>query len=261
DSIVMPISLYDIINVEKSERNEVNITIKNDKDVFGNKFSILKEQNTAYKAVMLFKELFSISDGFNIEIEKNIPCFSGLGGSSADGAAVIKALIEMYKLDNDEDEINAAAAEIGKDVPFMLHNQIAIISGFGEQVRKVNGAKFDVGIINCPIGNSTKDVYEKFDQLGGNELNSSLSEQVNYLLEQGDYEKAKKFMKNDLSTAAFSLNEQMRTINKLCKDCNIETFVTGSGSGMFVPFITQTQQQKLKDIGVKFKTYKTLNNN
>src|SRR5207244_940836 len=66
-------------------------------------------------------------------IRKNIPVSGGMAGGSADAAAALLALTNLWKLDLTRDELSGIAANLGSDVPFMLHGGTALGSGRGEQ--------------------------------------------------------------------------------------------------------------------------------
>ncbi|TMD60112.1 MAG: 4-(cytidine 5'-diphospho)-2-C-methyl-D-erythritol kinase [Chloroflexi bacterium] len=73
-----------------------------------------------------------------ITIRKRIPLASGLGGGSSDAAAVLRALGNLWRLD--DALLTAVAAKIGSDVPFFFHGApLAEVGGRGEHVRAVAG--------------------------------------------------------------------------------------------------------------------------
>ncbi|MGI6114363.1 MAG: 4-(cytidine 5'-diphospho)-2-C-methyl-D-erythritol kinase, partial [Mahellales bacterium] len=86
--VMQSINLYDRMRVGLVDRG---IQLRcNDKSL------PLDENNLAYRAAMLLKDKFRISQGADIFIQKNIPVAAGLAGGSSDGAAVLKALNELW---------------------------------------------------------------------------------------------------------------------------------------------------------------------
>ena len=103
------------------------------------------EDNLALKALRLVKEKFNINKNLRIEIEKNIPPASGLGGGSSNAAATLKALNELWGLGLDAPALEALGAELGMDVPFFIRGGWALGSGHGEKLEPLpplDGIKF-----------------------------------------------------------------------------------------------------------------------
>ena len=70
-------------------------------------------------------------------IDKHIPAGSGLGGASADAAAVIRGISEYWGLDPMDERIDAVARSVGADVPFFLYGPPAYLDGAGDQMREL----------------------------------------------------------------------------------------------------------------------------
>ncbi len=68
-------------------------------------------------------------------LEKNLPVAAGLGGGSADAAAVLRALCRLWRLDVAEDGMRALALDLGADVPVCLAARPTLVSGIGETLR------------------------------------------------------------------------------------------------------------------------------
>lgn len=110
--IMQSVGLYDIVTVETTNGNDISVTCT-DINVPCN------ETNIAYKAAKSFFEYTDIkSRGIKINIEKNIPSNAGLGGGSADGAAVIVALDKILGTKLSEKDIISIGSKVGSDVPF-----------------------------------------------------------------------------------------------------------------------------------------------
>ena len=95
---------------------------------------VCDESNLAYKALNLMKQHGRIEGNFQMMIHKRIPVEAGLGGGSADAAAVIRALDKYKKnkeadLEGIEEKI---ALEVGSDIPFCILNKPCRVRGIGE---------------------------------------------------------------------------------------------------------------------------------
>lgn len=112
--IMQSVSLFDRVTVSETENKGITITCTKDNVP-------LDEKNIAYKAADKFFSRTGIENsGINIHIEKNIPQAAGLAGGSADGAAVLVALNELFEDRLEERELIKIGAEIGADVPFCI---------------------------------------------------------------------------------------------------------------------------------------------
>ena len=91
--------------------------------------------NLAWRAADLLRCEAGIREGAAIGIRKRVPIAAGLGGGSADAAAVLVGLNRMWKLGMSADELRALAARLGSDVPFLIEGGTAMATGRGELIR------------------------------------------------------------------------------------------------------------------------------
>jgi 4-diphosphocytidyl-2-C-methyl-D-erythritol kinase len=101
-----------------------------------------------------------------VKIEKRIPLGSGLGGGSADAAAVLRGTNELFELGLGIDELAEIGSGLGSDVPFLVHGGSAIVEGLGERI-EIQTALPDVhAVVAFPdLHCSTAAVYGWFDDL------------------------------------------------------------------------------------------------
>ena len=88
--------------------------------------------NLVLKAARLLAERADINFGAHLRLTKRLPIASGIGGGSADAAATLKALIDLWGVALPERALNTLAAKLGADVPICLHGRAAYIGGIGE---------------------------------------------------------------------------------------------------------------------------------
>lgn len=124
------------------------------------------EQNLAWKAARVFTEALNIDpDGITIRITKRIPSQAGLGGGSADAAAVLRALNRHYGHPLSVMALAELGAKIGSDVPFCTIGGTAMAEGRGERVRKLPDAPEMFFVVVKPdFSNSTAQLYKKLDE-------------------------------------------------------------------------------------------------
>lgn len=93
--------------------------------------------------------------------EKNLPVASGLGGGSADAAATLNILIELWKLDISDQELATIALGLGADVPMCLKSKALIAEGIGENITMVNSfPQSPIVLVNPMVQVSTPIVFE-----------------------------------------------------------------------------------------------------
>lgn len=222
ESVMQSVSLCDDVTVYLM--NQPTIT------VFCSDRSIpVDERNTAYKAAKLMLDLRGDNDGCAIVINKRIPSQAGLGGGSADAAAVIKALNKALSLGLDDGELAKIGAGVGADVPFCIYNHTCLCRGIGEDIEILPELKkYDIVIIKPDFGISTPEAYKNFDT---KQIESArASEKLVNAIKNGD--DICKLIANDLEAAAD--NEEIEAIKtKLVENGALCAQMTGSGSAVF----------------------------
>ena len=91
------------------------------------------ENNLAVKAALSYASAAGISPRWHIELEKSVPVAAGLGGGSADAAAVLRLLDRRYRA-LPEEKLAELAVKLGADVPFFLKNRPMRARGIGEEL-------------------------------------------------------------------------------------------------------------------------------
>jgi 4-diphosphocytidyl-2-C-methyl-D-erythritol kinase len=164
-----------------------------------------------------------------IEIEKRIPVAAGLGGGSADAAAVLR-------LAGDEvDRLPELAAELGADVPSQLDPALALVGGAGEVVEPLSPPRhFGVVLIAADDGLSTAEVYAEADRLGlgrdPDELDSIAAELREAAGQGASPLEYRELLANDLAHAALSLRPATGGALTALKEAGAYVaLVTGSG--------------------------------
>ena len=122
------------------------------------------EGNICYKAADLFFALLGEKGGADIYIDKRIPHGAGLGGGSADAAAVLRGLNELHGKPFDEETLLKLALKTGADVPFCMVGGTKLCRGIGEIMtdEKPYPAKYFL-IVKPDFGCDTKAAYESYD--------------------------------------------------------------------------------------------------
>lgn len=130
ETVLQSVDLCDIVEVTAA-REGIAVSCSNPEIPQG-------DGNICHKAAKRFLERVDGNFGVDIHIEKRIPDGAGLGGGSADAAAVLYALNELNGLPMRPDELLKLAAEIGADVPFCLTGGLAVCRGIGEVIEPMS---------------------------------------------------------------------------------------------------------------------------
>lgn len=119
------------------------------------------ERNLAYRAAKLMKETFSLPGGVEIVLEKRLPMAAGMAGGSADCAAVLKGMNELFGLGLSLTELQKEGVKLGADVPYCLMGGCALSEGIGEVLTALKRPPACTLLLAKPdIDVSTKYVYD-----------------------------------------------------------------------------------------------------
>ena len=125
------------------------------------------ENNLIMKAVRHFEAQAGVSvNHHRIELVKNLPVASGIGGGSADAGAVLRLLRELYAPDMGDADLAAIAGAIGADGVMCLWSQSVFAESYGEKLTPVALPQVPAVLINPGVECSTARVYGGYDALG-----------------------------------------------------------------------------------------------
>ncbi len=155
--IMQSIGLSDKITLEESESNGIFLACS-DSRLPGD------EKNIAYKAAVAFYEKTGLEPKIKISIEKRIPFAAGLAGGSADAAAVIVGLNEIYKTNLSQRELCKIGLSVGSDVPFCIVGGTCLSQNTGGVLSPLEPLKDCFIVLAKPeAGVSTAEAYAAAD--------------------------------------------------------------------------------------------------
>ena len=134
ESLVLPVSLYDLVTVHSSDRLTLAVSGETAGPV------PVDDTNLALVAARSLAAALGLEPTGAIAIDKRIPVAAGLGGGSADAAATLSVLRELWDVAIDDDTLESVAASVGSDVPALLTGSAAWITGRGERTEAVQAA-------------------------------------------------------------------------------------------------------------------------
>lgn len=136
DSLVVFTELHDLIEFKKSERFSFSVQGPMATQLSGSDITSGEDSaNLAVRAAIMMARMFGKPLDYEITLTKNIPVGAGLGGGSADAAAVIEGLVHLWKLDIEgffTKEMMAEITALGADVPVCLYQRPCRMQGIGE---------------------------------------------------------------------------------------------------------------------------------
>ena len=215
-SLFCPLTLSDRIVVTDSEADEVVC-------------AGVEGPNLADAALTGLRARGWVRPPVRIEIEKRIPVAAGLGGGSADAAAVLRLAGDAV------DGLPELAAELGADVPSQLDPALALVGGAGEVVEPLPPPRhFGVVLIAADDGLSTAEAYAEADRLGlgrnTDELDSIAAELREVAGRGASPLEYRELLVNDLAHAALSLRPAIGGALTALKAAGAHVaLVTGSG--------------------------------
>jgi 4-diphosphocytidyl-2-C-methyl-D-erythritol kinase len=222
-SLFEPLALADLIEVSGAERDEV---------LCGG----VEGENLAARALALLREGGWSRPPLRVEIEKRIPVAAGLGGGSADAAAVLRmAAGEVVGLEE-------LAARLGADVPSQLAPALSLVQGAGERVERLpQPAPHAVVLLPGGGGLSTADVFAEADRLGLGRGAAELEEIAARLRAAAGSGASPlayaELLENDLEEAARSLRPEIGDALEALREVGAPlALLTGSGPTAFGVF-------------------------
>jgi len=191
------------------------------------------ETNLAWKAAELVARACGEEPNIHIQIDKSIPIAAGMAGGSADAAATLLACDAYWNAGIPRDQLDAMAATLGSDVPFMLHGGCALGVGRGDVLSPVMiRGSFHWVFATFDEGLSTAQIYEKTDELRGLEFEEAPEVPIELLsaLARGDSPALGRLLHNDLQLAATTSRPQLgRVLEQGIDSGALGAIISGSG--------------------------------
>jgi 4-diphosphocytidyl-2-C-methyl-D-erythritol kinase len=226
-TIFQAVGIYDEVTVSAAE----SLTISG-LGPFTDRIPI-NETNLAWKAAELVARACGEEPNIHIQIDKSIPIAAGMAGGSADAAATLVACDTYWNAGIPRDQLDAMAATLGSDVPFMLHGGCALGVGRGDVLSPVMiRGSFHWVFATFDEGLSTAQIYEKTDEMRGLEFEEAPEVPTELLsaLARGDAPALGRLLHNDLQLAATTSRPQLGQVLEQGIDYGaLGAIVSGSG--------------------------------
>ena len=231
DTLMHTVSLADTLCIDIT-RGEGNIKLAAN----GGMPIPTDEKNIAYRAAQKYMSAFDIK-GYDISIviDKKIPVSAGLGGGSTDGAGVLRALEDTFKI-GDRETLDKIALSIGADVPFCMYGGCMRAGGIGEILSPVSEIPKDMFIVIAKgeIGVNTAKAYADIDKLPA--YTPKNADEMIKRIENGD-RSFTDLLFNRFEDSVLNYIPEIRLIKEeLLKFGALSALMSGSGSAVYAFF-------------------------
>ena len=243
-TVFQAISIYDDVTITKTTAGSgITIVITGD-----HTHGVPADStNLAVKAAQLIADDYDFAVDIHIDIVKSIPVAGGMAGGSADAAAVIVGLNDLYNLEMSREEMLEFGAQLGSDVPFMITGGTAIGQGRGDQLTAaLSRGTYHWVLALSTVGLSTPAVYQECDRLraGLDIAAPQTSDALMQSLLAADPKAVGLALQNDLQSAACSLRPALTLVLDVGEEYGALGAIV-SGSGPTVAFLVGDEEQGL----------------
>ena len=243
-TVFQAISIYDDVTITKATPGSgITIAITGD-----HTHGVPADStNLAVKAAQLIADDYDFAVDIHIDVNKSIPVAGGMAGGSADAAAIIVGLNDLYNLEMSREEMLEFGAQLGSDVPFMITGGTAIGQGRGDQLTAaLSRGTYHWVLALSTVGLSTPAVYQECDRLraGLDIAPPQTSDALMQSLLAADPKAVGLALQNDLQSAACSLRPALTLVLDVGEEYGALGAIV-SGSGPTVAFLVGDEEQGL----------------
>lgn len=250
EMVMTNVDIFDVLEIKELEEKKILLKSYNT-DL------AMDETNLIYKAIALLQKETGKTFGVEVLLEKNIPMEAGMAGGSADAAATLKAVNELFALGVSDERLLELGASLGADIPFCIMGGTVLASGIGEKLRRLSPLpKMKLLIVKPKAGLSTKKVYDSLDIDGLNKagfIHKDVGEMVSVIeSDEADKTKIEKIagrLNNILEVPSIRLLPLIEDIKQKMLDNNcLGALMSGSGTAIFGIYENDEDMIKTKEI-------------
>ena len=221
ETLILPITLADGVQAVPADDLRLTVVGEMAEEVSGG------EDNLVLKTAGALRKRTGETRGARLLLSKRIPVAAGLGGGSADAAATLRALNRLWECGLGVEELIEVAAEIGSDVPALLHVRPSLARGRGELVKTVGLPKTWWVLVAQPFEVSSGDAYRWWHQDGTTGPDPG---ELIEALRAGDVERTGALLFNDLEPGVASRHPEVTEARKrLLRSGALGAVMSGSG--------------------------------
>ena len=238
--VMQTIGLHDTLVMEKTERDiklSINVPwLKAD------------EKNLAWRAAELIRQEYGLEGGVRIELTKRIPVAAGLAGGSADAAAVLKGMNDLYGLQLDEEKLCELGARLGSDIPFCIMGGTMLATGRGEVLTRLSDMPETWVVLAKPrISVSTAWAYQNYDEQGAERHPDN--EAIKQAIARGNRKAVAGLLCNVLESVTIKKYDVIAEYKQMMLDKGaMASMMSGSGPTVFGLAKSREQAEAIADV-------------
>ena len=238
--VMQTIGLHDTLVMEKTERDiELSINVP---------WLKADEKNLAWRAAELIRQEYGIEGGVRIELTKRIPVAAGLAGGSADAAAVLKGMNDLYGLQLDEEKLCELGARLGSDIPFCIMGGTMLATGRGEVLTRLSDMPETWVVLAKPrISVSTAWAYQNYDEQGADRHPDN--EAIKQAIARGNRKAVAGLLCNVLESVTIKKYDVIAEYKQMMLDKGaMASMMSGSGPTVFGLAKNREQAEAIADV-------------
>ena len=235
--VMQTVGLHDTLTLEKREQGiSLNINVP---------WLKADEKNLAWRAASLVQEEFGLTGGVHIELIKRIPVAAGLAGGSADAAAVLKGMSELYGLNLSDNKLCELGAKLGSDIPFCLLGGTMLATGRGEVLKRLpDMPETWVVLVKPRISVSTAWAYQNYDEQGAERHPDN--EAIQKEIARGNRKGVAKLLCNVLESVTINKYDVIERYKQMMLDKGaMASMMSGSGPTVFALAKNREQAEEI----------------
>ncbi len=240
-TVMQSISIADEVEIERIQEG-FELVVESEEVMLGP-----PEENTVYKARRLLGNLIGLELPARVLLRKGIPAGAGLGGGSADAAAMLVGLNELYGLGVSDAELQRVGVRIGADVPFCLSGGTVLGESIGEVLKSLPAPPAHYLVVAKPAADAqTAQIYRAYDERPeGNEISVA---PVAKALRAGDLAALAKGLGNDLAPVTKALVSEIGKLEEaLLRGGALGATMSGSGTAVYGIFALEEAARAAKE--------------
>ena len=195
-------------------------------------------KNLVWRAAKILQDAYHVKQGAHICLEKHLPSQAGLGGGSADAAAVLRGLNQCWGLGLGKVELAHLGESLGADVPMCVYAQALIAEGVGNEISLLNKMPSITTVLVKPdVAVSTPDVFRALDWSAAEQ--QDVFPQLSDAWKVADWARYLAATRNDLMAPSMQLAPEIQSVIQALerqRGC-ICARMSGSGSACFGVFV------------------------
>ena len=238
--VMQTIGLHDTLVMEKTERDiELSINVP---------WLKADEKNLAWRAAELIRQEYGLEGGVRIELTKRIPVAAGLAGGSADAAAVLKGMNDLYGLQLDEEKLCELGARLGSDIPFCIMGGTMLATGRGEVLTRLSDMPETWVVLAKPrISVSTAWAYQNYDEQGAERHPDN--EAIKQAIARGNRKAVAGLLCNVLESVTIKKYDVIAEYKQMMLDKGaMASMMSGSGPTVFGLAKNREQAESIADV-------------